>query len=258
MKHQYVIRLQYLGFRYSGWQRQPSQKTVEGMVHKTMKFVLGQKPFRILASGRTDAKVSALDAAVALYLEDELPMPLEDFLRLLNQNLPPDIRAMSVQPVTPAFNIIKDSSMKEYAYLFAHGEKIHPFCAPMMACIHEHLDISLMIEAAPLFVGTHDFSAYTVKQTGEKDTSRTVTFCELGANDQWQANFFPEESYLLQIRAEGFMRYQVRMIMGALIELGRGNITLDQLTKSLKPGNDTRWTYVAPGSGLSLNRLDFE
>ncbi|TDQ31434.1 tRNA pseudouridine synthase A [Zeaxanthinibacter enoshimensis] len=257
MKYQYVIRMQYLGFRYSGWQRQPGQKTVEGMVRKTLKFILGDIPFRVLAAGRTDAKVSALAAAVALYLDEELHMDGEEFISLFNRNLPPDIRALDISSVPTEFNIIKDSSIKEYTYLFSTGQKIHPFCAPIMACIHEQLDIPLMISAASLFVGTHDFSAYTVKQKGLKDPNRTVTLCELALNTRWQASFFPEQSYLLQIRAEGFMRYQVRMIMGALIELGRGNISLDQVRASLEPGNDTRWTYVAPGSGLALNHLEF-
>lgn len=254
----YLLRIQFLGFRYSGWQKQPNQKTIEGMVLKTLKFVLPGRKLKILGAGRTDAKVSAINTAFELFLEGE---PLKDeitFLQRLNLNLPSDIKAFSICKCNKNFNIIKDAKIKEYIYLFSFGSKNHPFAAPFIANIHQNLDIALMKEAAKLFVGEHDFSAYTVKESKSKNNIRMVNSCFIAENNILKANFFPKKSYALHIEAKGFVRYQVRMIMGALIQLGKGEMELFNIKTSLEPENDIQMSNIAPGSGLLLNNLEFE
>lgn len=255
--HSYLLRTQYLGFRYSGWQIQPGQRTVEGMLSKTLKFVLLGESFKILAAGRTDAKVSALEMAFELFLNAELE-DRKNFLELFNINLPPDIRILSIDPISHKFNIIKDTKTKEYVYLFSYGEKNHPFCAPFLANIHGNLDIGLMKKAARLFEGLHSFSAYTVKEQGKTKTTRNITSCKIKSNRLLRANFFPKKSYALHVEGAGFMRYQVRMIMGALIQLGRGELTLADIEASLQENNTVQLTFIAPGSGLLLNRSEFD
>ncbi len=255
-QHSYLIRIQYLGFRYSGWQIQPGQRTIEGMLSKTIMFVLPNEPFKILGSGRTDAKVSALDMAFELFLENKIE-DISMFLTLFNQNLPPDIRAISIDPISRKFNVIKDAKTKEYIYLFSSGEKNHPFCAPFLASIQENLDIEIMKKAARLFEGNYNFSNYTVKKKGDSETKRTIRVCELKENKVLTANFFPRTSYALHVEGAGFLRYQIRMIMGALIQLGKGEIGLKDIEASLKENSDQRQTYIAPGSGLLLHRLEF-
>ena len=252
----YVINLQYLGFRYSGWQKQPHQKTIEGMLSKTLKFILPGTGFKILGAGRTDAKVSALDGAFELFLD----FPIEEldvFLALLNKNLPPDIKAITIREVDASFNIIKDAEVKEYIYLFSFGCKNHPFCAPFLANILEELDIEVMKDAAKLFEGTHDFRAYTVKSQNNASETRSIESCYISENTMLKANFFPSDSYALHVVGKGFMRYQVRMIMGALIQLGKGELSLDDIKNSLSAPNKVQLTSVAPGSGLLLNRIEF-
>ena len=255
--HSYLVRTQYLGFRYSGWQIQPGQRTVEGMLSKTLKFILPGEAFKILGAGRTDAKVSTLNMAFELFLYTALE-DTENFLEVLNVNLPPDIRVSSIDPISQKFNIIKDAKMKEYVYLFSFGEKNHPFCAPFLANIHDNLDISVMKETARFFEGSHNFSAYTAKERGKIKTTRTITSCKIKRNKLLTANFFPKKSYALHVEAAGFMRYQVRMMMGALIQLGRGELTLSDIEASLQENNSVLLTYIAPGSGLLLNRLEFD
>ena len=257
-RYYYLIRVQFLGFRYSGWQKQPGQRTIEGMLLKTLKFILPQHKFKILGAGRTDAKVSALDAAFQLILEETPISDITEFLNLFNNNLPSDIKVLKVDYIDKNFNIIKDSKSKEYRYFFSFGEKNHPFCAPYMANILEDLDIDLMIKAAALYAGTHNFKAYTAKPGENKQVTRTLTSCEIIENTEINASFFPKRSYMLRICGKGFMRYQVRMIMGALILLGRGLLTIHDIESSLLDGTDIKISYVAPGSGLVLHRLEFE
>jgi tRNA pseudouridine38-40 synthase len=253
----YLVRIQFLGFRYSGWQKQPNQKTIEQMILKTLKFVLPHRKCKILGAGRTDAKVSALDAAFELFIQDEPISDTQLFLQEFNKNLPPDIRGLSISQTTEDFNIIQSSKLKEYVYLFSFGEKNHPFCAPFFANILQNLDIESMKKAARLFEGTHDFSVYTARIQKNTKSLRKIKSCEIKENTILTANFFPEKTYALHIQSEGFMRYQVRMIMGALIKVGSGELTLEQISASLVKNSSIIVTYVAPGSGLLLNQLEF-
>ncbi len=253
----YLIHLQYLGFRYSGWQKQPKQKTVEQMLLKTLKFVLPEMEFKILGAGRTDAKVSALDAAFELFVNEEIKNE-DDFLDLFNKNLPPDIRIISIESTDKTFNIIQNSKLKEYVYLFSFGEKNHPFSAPFIANTLEHLDIELMKKAAKLFEGTHDFATFTARIQENTISKRTIELCEIRENEILKANFFPKTTYALHVKGQGFMRYQIRMMMGALIQLGKGELQLKNIEEALQENNAIQLTYVAPGSGLLLNSLQFE
>ncbi len=253
----YLIRLQYLGFRFSGWQKQPGQKTIEQMLLKTLKFVLPNQKIKILGAGRTDAKVSALDGAFELFTEYRVHQ-LAPFIDVLNKNLPPDIRVTQIRETDKTFNIIQNSKYKEYVYLFAFGVKSHPFSAPFVTTILDQLDLELMQEATKLFEGEHNFSAYTARIQKNTQSVRTIDSCLIRRNELLKANFFPDESYALHVTGKGFMRYQVRMIMGALIQLGKGALTLTDIENSLKADSTIQLTYVAPGSGLLLNSLEFE
>ena len=254
----YLVRVQYLGFRFSGWQKQPGQLTIEGMLTKTLKFILLDTQYKILGAGRTDAKVSSLDGGFELFLwEKELP-ELREFIALFNLNLPSDIRITEIVPTTANFNIIQNSKAKEYRYLFSFGAKNHPFCAPFLTNVIVDLNLGLMKEAAALFVGEHDFSSYTARLQEHTRVIRTIKTCELVPNTLLKANFFPKESYALVVEGEGFMRYQIRMMMGALFQVGKGELSLNDIKQSLRPNNNIVLTTVAPGSGLVLNKLTFE
>jgi len=120
------------------------------------------------------------------------------------------------------------------------------------------LDVDLMKKACRLFEGEHNFSAYTARMQENTQFVRTIESCEIRANEILQANFFPKRSYALHVKGKGFMRYQIRMLMGALIQLGRGELELATIKQSLEEGNSIQLTFVAPGSGLLLNQLHFE
>ena len=228
------------------------------MLVKTLKFVLPNAKFKILGAGRTDAKVSALNTAFELFLDREPLQDLKEFLHKFNVNLPPDIRVISIDQVNENFNIIKESKLKEYVYLFSYGQKNHPFCAPFLANIIDELNMDLMMDCAKIFIGTHDFSSYTARLQPNTKVERTIETCEIKRNEILEANFFPEMSYALHITGAGFMRYQIRMIMGALIQVGKGVLSTTDIEESLKRENTTVLTYVAPGSGLLLNNLKFK
>ncbi|SHJ12925.1 tRNA pseudouridine synthase A [Algibacter luteus] len=255
-KYFYVITIQYLGYRFHGWQKQPDVKTLHLMVDRTLNYILEGKYFKSLSSGRTDAMVSAENAAFELFLKE----PLEDqnaFLELFNYNLPQDIRALSIKEVDAKFNIINNSKIKEYLYLFTYGDKCHPFCAPIMTTILDDLDIELMKHGAKLFEGEHFLKSYCFKPTDNGIYTRTIITCEIEENTIYTANYFPKQSYILRVKSEGFMRNQIRLMMGTLIDLGKGKLTLDDIRNSLLPESAVKMDYIAPASGLILNKIDF-
>jgi tRNA pseudouridine38-40 synthase len=256
-KYFYLFKIQYLGYRFHGWQKQPKVKTIHLMIDRTFNYILEDKYFKTLAAGRTDAMVSANEAAFELFLHHKI----EDetaFLNLFNKNLPQDIRALSIKEVSEDFNIINSSKTKEYIYLFTSGEKCHPFCASILTTILDDLDIELMKQGAKLFEGKHNFKTYCYRVSHEGLYIRTIDVCELQENTIYTASFFPEKSYVLRIVGKGFGRNQIRLMMGALIKLGRGEITLDYIQNSLLPESTEVMDYIAPASGLILNKIEFD
>ncbi len=256
-RYYYVITLQYLGYRFHGWQKQPNVKTVHLMIDRTLKYILNDIRFKTLGSGRTDAMVSAQEAAFELFIEEPLK-DMDAFLAEFNLNLPQDIRALNIKQVDADFNIIQNSKTKEYIYLFSHGSKNHPFCAPILTTILEPLNVDLMKQGAKLFQGNHNFKTYCYKATNNGIYNRKIELCELVENNMFTANFFPKQTYLLRIQGKGFMRNQIRLIMGALIKLGRGEITLEYIEQSLLPESTEVMDYIAPASGLILNSIEFD
>ena len=254
----YLIKIQYLGYRFHGWQKQPNIKTIHLMIDRTLKYILQEQRFKTLGAGRTDAMVSANEAALELFLYDTPIADKNDFLALFNHNLPQDIRDLSIEEVNKDFNIIQDSKVKEYHYVFSEGQKNHPFCAPILTTILEPLDVELMKQGAQLFQGTHNFKSYCYKASDNGEYTRTIISAELVENDIYKANFFPDATYIFKVKGKGFMRNQIRLMFGVLIKLGRGEVTLEYIEQSLREDSKEVMDYIAPASGLILHSISFE
>lgn len=257
-RYYYLVKIQYLGYRFHGWQKQPDVKTLHLMIDRTLKYILGDQKFKTLGAGRTDAMVSANEAALELFLYNKPIEDLDAFLNLFNYNLPQDIRALSIKEVSSDFNVIQDSKIKEYHYVFSEGTKNHPFCAPILSTILDPLDVELMREGAKIFEGTHNFKPYCYKATDKGEYNRTIELSEIVDNNIYQANFFPDKTYVFKIRGKGFMRNQIRLMFGCLIKLGKHEIDIEFIASSLKEHSNVVMDYIAPASGLILHSLEFD
>ncbi|MFT7149603.1 MAG: tRNA pseudouridine38-40 synthase [Nonlabens sp.] len=255
--HYYLLHIQYLGFRFHGWAKQPKVKTVHHMVDRTLGYVFDHKDYKTLGGSRTDAMVSADHFVLELFLNTPITHE-EKLLALFNLNLPSDIRALAIEETDGDFNIIQSPKAKTYLYLFAFGEKAHPFSAPFITTINDPLDIELMKEGAKLFEGTHEYRAYCKKPSEKTNTQRTIDLCEIVPNTFYTASFFPSPSYVLRISGKGFMRNQIRIMMGELIRLGRGDISLENIKSSLLPNFTQHLSFIAPASGLILHQIRFD
>ncbi|HIP37724.1 MAG TPA: tRNA pseudouridine(38-40) synthase TruA [Crocinitomix sp.] len=253
----YLIHIQYLGFRFSGWAKQPKVKTIHQMIDKTMCFMFGENRTKTLGCSRTDAKVSANHFVFELFIDEEV-LDFNEFINGFNSNSPADLKALRIEKTTANFNIINHSKIKEYVYLFAYGQKAHPFSAPLVTTVNEKLDIELMKKGAKCFEGTHNFVRYGTKLSNKTNTIRTINLCEIIENNLYKANFFPEQTFLMRIQSKGFMRNQVRLIMGQLFELGKGYISIVDIKNSLTGENTNYFNTIAPQSGLILQNVSFD
>ena len=250
----YIFHIQFLGFRYHGWLKQSGLKTIQSQVEKTFEFIFGHTNFKTLGCSRTDAKVSANHFIFELFSEESIDV--NSFVDLFNKNLPNDIKVVKIEEVDEQFNIIQAPKSKEYLYLFAYGQKNHPFCAAQVMSIDENLDIELMKKGAELFVGEHNFQRYCAKPNPNTNFIRCVDACTIEENKIYSANFFPTDSYFFRVKSSGFMRYQVRLMMGQLISLGKGETTLEDLKNTLNGESTIPVRNIAPSSGLILNKVE--
>lgn len=250
--HFYLVKIEFLGFRFHGWQKQSDVKTVHEMVDKTLSFVFEHKDFKTMGGSRTDAMVSALDYSFQLFVNE----PIENqqaFLDKLNSNFPLDIRALSVRSVDGNFNIYHSSIEKEYHYFFAHNQKPHPYSSPFLFTHPNKLDIDMMKKGARIFLGHHNFKAYCTQPKPGTNLDREILKSEITNNTEFSASFFPEQSFVFKVRSSGFVRNQVRLMMGHLLQVGSGKLELDSIENSLTTGERVHsLESTAPASGLHL------
>lgn len=252
----YLIEIAYLGYKYHGYAIQPTHKTIQGQLEKTLRYVLGKEvPFKTLGCSRTDARVSARQFFTELFLESDLSN-VDQFVADFRKNLPQDIEYKSIKKVSSSFNVINDVKSKTYTYTFAIGKPYNAFNAPYIMHFREDLNLDAMLEASKIFIGEHNFYLF---QTGKThgEFVKTVDYCTITQINQHPLPATCEQDiYQLKISAKGFIRYQIRMIMGFLVEIGRGERTLEELKLALKASeNINKLCYVAPAHGLVLEEV---
>lgn len=249
----YIIRLEFLGFRYSGWQKQENVKTVQGMFDKTVKHILKTGDFRSLAASRTDAKVSADDFVVELLCNADLST--KQLKEELNSNIPQDIRIKSVQKTTADFNVLHAPKTKEYHYHFTFGMKPKPSVSPFYGYLGDELNVEKMIQACRLFEGEHNFRNFSGRPDGRKDFTRKIDLCRIENSERLPETYL-KNRWKLVVKSKGFMKYQIRLMMAALEQIGKENLEESGLIQMLTSPEDKSYEYVAPGSGLVLHSVE--
>jgi tRNA pseudouridine38-40 synthase len=251
----YLFHVQYLGLRYAGWQKQEGVRTIQGTLERSFRYLLGQERFKILAAGRTDAGVSANRAAFELF--SQIPINLDSICDQANQNLPTDIRLLEVQEIGRDFNIIHDVAWKEYRYNLAFGEKFHPFAGGYLGYFAGNPDIELIQGGLALLKGIHDFRRFCSVDKISDNYDRTILETSLSRHPQAGLGYIPEKSYTMGFKGKGFLRYQVRIMVGALIDLGMGKLSLAEFEEALSGQGSGAIAIQAPAHGLVLEDIVF-
>jgi len=248
-----LLTFQYLGFRFDGVQKNPGLKTIHSLMLERFHRAFPGRNLKMRFSSRTDKMVSSLESHCLLMIEgDKLP---ENIVEIFNRHLPADIKILSAHPVDLDFVLLKSVQQKNYHYYFSEGQgRGNPLASPFMTSFEEKLDIELMQKASSLFQGEKCFVNYTINDKKDEECIRKIKVCRIDKNTHFTASFFPASSYFLEIEAKGFMRGQVRLIMGALVRVGLNELTLSEVEKSLKGKDPSFVKFLAPASGLMLTK----
>ena len=240
----YLATIEYVGTNYAGWQIQPNGVSIEEEIEKVLSRILNRKT-KIYGSGRTDAGVHAHGQTFhfdAFQIKD-----LGKFLYSLNSLLPSDMHVLDIRQVRDDFNARYDAKSKTYSYYINMGE-YDPFERDKMYQFLRKLDVEKMMEALDAFKGTHNFQNFTSKPEDMNNYVRTIHEASI-----------EQVGDILKITftGNGFMRYMVRMMVGALIEVGLGKLTEMQIKILLVDINRKVVSYKAPANGLYLEKVTY-
>jgi tRNA pseudouridine38-40 synthase len=248
----YRLTLQYKGTNYSGWQIQPSERTIQGELNQALKVISKSEMVKTLGSGRTDSGVHALDQVVKAAIE--LQIDPQSLLKALNGNLPQDIRVVAADFSDEKFMPTSDAKSKEYHYRFTRGKYATALQNDFITNQPFELDQDKLQTACRLLVGKHDFVNYFCEGTEVNSTVREIFECDLLLMPE---NGFMPAHFMFKFVGSGFLKQMVRLLVGALWNVGRGKISLEEFKKSLNPPRGERLGAVAPPEGLYLARVNY-
>jgi len=235
------ITLEYDGTRYAGWQVQPGQRTVQAEVEAALATLL-RHPVRVRVAGRTDAGVHAL-AQVCTVRTGE-PLATDRVLRGLNGILPKDVAAVEVAEAPPAFDPRFGATGKHYRYrILARRARS---AVDRARCWHvwDPLDPGRMEQALAPLVGTHDFSAFRAADCPNKDPVKELRVAALREA--------PGSMIEIDLVGSGFLKQMVRIVVGTVVEVGRGAREPGEIEAILSGKDRTRAGRTAPPQGLFL------
>lgn len=256
MIHHYKLILQYKGTQYLGWQVQPESagKTVQGELNKALIIVSKSNNVKSLGAGRTDAGVHALGQVAKVSIELEINP--EHLVKAINGNLPEDIRVLSGEVSDEEFFPTVHATSKEYHYRFTTQRHPTALQNDFIANSGFELDLQKMREACEILKGKHDFTNFFCEGTDISSTIREIFDAEILEVPQAGFGMLPSH-YVFRVVGSGFLKQMVRLLMGALWNIGRGKITLEEFRASLTSQKVKRLGPVAPPEGLYMVRVNY-
>lgn len=255
MIHYYKLLIQYKGTRYLGWQIQPvdSGLTVQGELNRALKTISKSDNVRSMGAGRTDAGVHALGQVAKISIELEIAP--EKLIKALNVNLPDDIRILAAELSNEAFLPTIYAKSKEYHYRFTCNRVSTAFQNDLICNYPFDLDIEKMRKACELLIGKHDFSNFYCEGTEVSSNVREIFECQILQVEQGDWMLPPH--FIFKIVGNGFLKQMVRLLVGAIWNIGRGKITLEEFQFALSGTKVKRLGPVAPPEGLYMVRVNY-
>ncbi|MCP4642068.1 MAG: tRNA pseudouridine(38-40) synthase TruA [bacterium] len=247
MSQRLKATVRYDGTRFSGWQVQPTERTVQGAIEGALARIAGDQ-VRIQGAGRTDAGVHAMGQVFSF--DWDRPVSPETLRRSISRMLGPEIQIVDIRSVAAEFHARKSAVSKRYAYAFLRSREADPLTARYAWCVPVEVDLDAIRDLAPRLVGEHDFAGFQGGGASVKTTVRTIYSLELmpggivspcDAGNLWR----------LEFRGNGFLYKMVRNITGTLIDIARGQLPEERLSELLESPGPFRG-HTAPAHGLAL------
>lgn len=240
----YKVIIEYDGTNYHGFAKQELKPTIQETLEECLSKILKEN-ININGSGRTDAKVHALGQVINFNTDREISE--YGLIKALNSNLPSDIVAVNVEKVNEKFHARFSAKRKTYMYIINY-KKMCAFSRNYECFCKYKLDIEKMKSAIKLFEGKHDFKSYMSTGSAIRDTVRTI----------FTTNIYEKNDRVyIEFTGDGFLYNQVRIMVGTLIEIGRGKIENDIILKSFKEYNRNQLGKTASPQGLYLKNVEY-
>ncbi len=245
MKQKYKLTIAYDGSAYHGWQRQQNGITVQEVMEDVLSRIFGMDT-AVTGCSRTDAGVHARRYVCSFFADTTIPADKLPFV--LNTVLPPDIRAQGCQIAPEDFNARFDAVRKTYKYQILNA----PFADPLLRSFAWHypvrLDIDKMRAACDIIRGERDFRCFMAAGSVVKNTVRNL----------YELKIEKEDGLItVTASANGFLYNMVRIIVGTLVYIGNGKLSLEELADFMATGDRRLLGITAPPQGLKLYEVEY-
>ena len=242
----YKLLIQYDGTDFHGWQSQDGFRTVQGELTQALSLIDGRGVI-VHGSGRTDAGVHAEGQVASVEIQREITP--EKLRAAINGNVAKDVRVLAAEVVGDEFHARYSALEKTYVYRIVNGPVMSPFWVRYAHQDARRLDLEQIQVVAELFLGKHDWTAFSAAQSDVEDRVRTISHLEIGERVDERAR-----SPLIEIKvsADGFLRYMVRAIAGTLMAVGRGELNRPDVQQAIDAGIRPTAAATAPACGLTL------
>lgn len=248
----YRLLIQYDGTDFHGWQVQENSRTIQGELERVIGMLEGSD-VKVVGSGRTDAGVHAEGQVANVHLNRGFTP--EKLKQAINGNLWRDIRMMKADQAPDEFHARFSAKKKTYVYRVVNAPVMSPFWRRFAHHEWRPLDVGRLNDAARLFVGEHDWTAFSSAQADGENRVREVL--DFTVESHWDAR---AKGALIEFRitANGFLRYMVRSIVGTMLELGRGEREFDTIQTAIVTGDRDLAGKTASAQGLTLMSVEYD
>jgi len=247
----FKLTLQYDGTDFHGWQIQNELRTVQGELTRALSLIDGRQ-VAVHGSGRTDAGVHAEGQVASLEIQREIAP--EKLRAAINANVGADLRVIETEIVPGDFHARFSARRKTYVYRIVNGPVLSPLWVRYAHQEGRALDIEAMHRCAELFLGEHDWTAFSSAQSDAETRIRNVTRCEVHERYDERAR---ARMIDIIMSANGFLRYMVRSIVGTLLAAGRGEMDEALVRQAIESGDRSLVAATAPACGLTLVSVDY-
>lgn len=245
--HNFILTIAYDGTRFCGWQQQPNQRSVLGVMESAFAHAFKTDAL-MLGASRTDAGVHALGQVMRCITP--LTITPEKLMWVWNNSLPSDIHIRSVAYAKPTFHPWYNVAHKTY-YYHIFTQRPLPFLAPYGWYVYQQLDVAKLNQALQLFVGTHDFRSFC-SDDAHKNTIRTIDAISLTYIKRFNV-------YRVTVTGEKFLRHMIRRIVGAAVAVAtRSSLSVHSIKEILAAHNPRQELPNAPGNGLLLRSITYK
>lgn len=237
--------VEYNGSGFSGWQKQTGKRTVQGEI-ETAIFKLTQRKVNLEGSGRTDKGVHALAQVANFQIESEIPT--KKIKPALNNLLPSDIRIVKVESVSLDFHSRFCAKKKTYKYVVVVGGEKSAIKHNLMGYFQYGVSLDKMKDASKLIVGKHNFKGFCASATTVSNFEREIYDIKISKKGR---------TFAFEITGNGFLYNMVRIVVGTLLEVGRGKLSDKDIEKALATGERKYAGQTMPACGLFLKSVEY-